>query len=264
VRVDGGWVTFTHPLYASAVYGASATRLRRRMHRRLAELVVDPEERARHLAAATSTADERVARALDDAADLARARGAWGAATDLLEPAAALTPDADGDGARRRVLAAAQHHVHSGDRLRARALLEELIANVAPRRVRAEASCLLGEVSYNDENFDEARRHFAAAGELADDQPLTAEIELGLSYVDSSLMEFADARRHSHRALECAEAAGERSLLGQALANRVMMDFNTASGSTGTRSRGPSGSRTPRRWYRSSGARARSRGLCCC
>ena len=47
-----GRITFSHPLYSSAVYSAAPTARRREAHRRLAELVHDPEERARHLALA--------------------------------------------------------------------------------------------------------------------------------------------------------------------------------------------------------------------
>jgi hypothetical protein len=50
----GGRVGFTHPLLGSTVYAAATQQARRSVHRRLADLVVDPEEQARHLALATS------------------------------------------------------------------------------------------------------------------------------------------------------------------------------------------------------------------
>src|SRR5437763_11397430 len=55
---DDGHITFRHPLYASAVYGSASRSARRELHARLAELVTDAEERARHLAAATTTPSE--------------------------------------------------------------------------------------------------------------------------------------------------------------------------------------------------------------
>ena len=59
---------------------------------RLAELVVDPEERARHLALAAPGPEPAVAEALDTAAWHASARGASDAAADLAELARKLTP----------------------------------------------------------------------------------------------------------------------------------------------------------------------------
>ena len=125
LHIDRGRVAFTHPLYGAAVYAAAASAQRRGVHARLAELVTDPEERARHLALATAGADEEVAASLEDAAAHARTRGAWDAAGDLLEQARRLTDDA-GE-ARRRGVRAAEHHIHAGDRSRARALLQEIV-----------------------------------------------------------------------------------------------------------------------------------------
>jgi hypothetical protein len=45
-------IRFTHPLLASSVYGCATDGRRRQLHRRLAEVVTDAEERARHLARA--------------------------------------------------------------------------------------------------------------------------------------------------------------------------------------------------------------------
>lgn len=85
LEVDGERVRFRHPLYASAVYERASTSRRRKLHRRLADLLEDEEERARHLAMTTQAPNEGVALALEGAAARARARGAWDAAADLLE-----------------------------------------------------------------------------------------------------------------------------------------------------------------------------------
>ena len=68
VEFDGDRIRFTHPLLAPACYSAMPLHRRRRLHRRLAELDVDLEERARHLAIAATGPDEEVAAALDAAA----------------------------------------------------------------------------------------------------------------------------------------------------------------------------------------------------
>ena len=87
VSVDGDTIRFSHPLFASAVYAAVDPFRRRALHRGLAEVVDDLEERARHLAAGAEANDPAVAEVLDQAAQRARARGAPAAAAELAEKA---------------------------------------------------------------------------------------------------------------------------------------------------------------------------------
>ena len=54
VLLDSDRIRFTHPLLASGAYARVSLLGRRRLHRRLAEVVQDIEERARHLALARS------------------------------------------------------------------------------------------------------------------------------------------------------------------------------------------------------------------
>ena len=97
LELDGDRIRFTHPLLAPACYEAMPLHRRRELHRRLADLDIDPEERARHLAIAAAGPDERIAAALDEAAIHARGRGAAEVAAELAERAVALTPtDAPG------------------------------------------------------------------------------------------------------------------------------------------------------------------------
>lgn len=119
IDVDGDRIRFTHPLLASAVYSSAALEKRRALHRRLADLVAAPEERARHLALSTVQPDEAVAHALDEAAALARRRGAPDTAGELEEQAARLTLDDDRPASRRRRIQAAEHFVQTGDLARA-------------------------------------------------------------------------------------------------------------------------------------------------
>jgi DNA-binding CsgD family transcriptional regulator len=225
LRVDGGRIAFAHPLYASAVYETAAHRHRRAVHRRLSQLVTDREEQARHLGAATTAPDERVARMLEEAAALARSRGAWDSAAELLERARVLTPPDWLDQARGRGIAAAQHHVYAGDRSRARTLLEEILATSLPRSVRADALRLLAEISYNDDNSVQARRLFTEALRCADDPRLAVMIELGLSYMNAYDADFPRGAAHAYRALEQAEAIGDGPLIGHALAYCAMWDY---------------------------------------
>ncbi|MDQ3671754.1 MAG: AAA family ATPase, partial [Actinomycetota bacterium] len=113
-RTDGT-IRFTHPLLASVVYHGVSADERRRTHGRLAQVVADPLDRARHLALSTESPDTQIAAALEDAAALAGTRGAAIAAAELAGHALRLTlPGADAD-RDRRALVAARAHRNAGE-----------------------------------------------------------------------------------------------------------------------------------------------------
>ena len=224
--VEGDRLVFAHPLYASAVYGAAASGRRRALHRRLAAQVADPEERVRHLALAAARPDERVARGLEAAAAAARSRGAWESAGELLEQARALTPETRPEAARARGVRAAEHHIHAGDRPRARALLESLLEGAPPGNTRSDALRLLAEVRYNEEGFAGIAPLLEEACAHASDPALAVAIELDLTYVHCNHFGNAPAAdAHADRALALAARAEDRTLHAEALAVRVMVDF---------------------------------------
>jgi len=101
VSIEGNRIRFTHPLLAGGVYTDASPTERKLMHRRLVEVVVESELRARHLALASTTGDRETLEALDDAAASAQARGTPAAAAELLELAIALGGGGD-DRARPR------------------------------------------------------------------------------------------------------------------------------------------------------------------
>jgi DNA-binding NarL/FixJ family response regulator len=146
LELDGDRIRFTHPLLAPACYSAMPLHGRRRVHRRLADLSVGPEEKARHLAIAAAGPDEEIAEALDAAAVQARARGAAQAAAELAERAVALTPAALVEDVGRRRITAGVLCAFAGDLTRARAVLEEAVDTTAPGPLRAEALCRLADV----------------------------------------------------------------------------------------------------------------------
>src|SRR6185312_8710314 len=116
VTVDGtGRIEFAHPLLAAAAYESVPAARRRELHRRAAEVVADPEERARHLALASAGPDPAVAGQLDQGAAAAAARGAFDAAADLAELASRLTPTDDAAAGARRLLAAARFQFDACD-----------------------------------------------------------------------------------------------------------------------------------------------------
>jgi DNA-binding CsgD family transcriptional regulator len=137
LRLGGGRVRFTHPLLASTVYEAASDEGRRRAHARLAEHVEDPEERARHLALAASGPDEGVAEALDQASQLARARGAPEVAAELSALARRMTPLDHTDAIRSRTVQTAQHSFAAGDVARSNELFDEAIEAAPPGSARA-------------------------------------------------------------------------------------------------------------------------------
>ena len=224
--LEGDRLVFAHPLYASAVYAAAPSGRRRALHGCLADLVSEPEEQARHRALATEQPDEQVAAALEQAAAAARARGAWETAGELLEQARALTPDARPYAARARGLRAAEHHIHAGDRRRARALLEAILEEAPPGPARSDALRLLAEIVYNEDGFGDAAGLLEEARLHAHEPSLAAAIELDLCYVRCNRHgDVAGADEPADRALAHAARVRNPTLLGEALAVRAMIDF---------------------------------------
>ena len=229
LRVDAGDVTFAHPLYAAAVYASAASGRRRAVHRQLAELVADPEERVRHLALATDGRDDEVAAALESGAAHARARGAWETAGELLQQAGALTSREQPELARRRGVRAAELHMRAGDRARAQAMLEEVVRQAPRGSTRSDALRLLAEIQYNEHSFGEAARLFDEALVGLEDRALAVAIDLSLAYVRCNhLGDFAGADVHADRGLVQAKVVGDPALLAEALALRAMVDFMRA------------------------------------
>ena len=150
---DGGQLAFSHPLLAAALYGSlTGTRLRA-LHRRLAAVAADPEERARHLARGVRTEDDEAAAAIEQAAALATRRGAPESAAELYEAAARLTPAANPDDAARRLVGGATAMSIAGDLRRAEALardaLETRAVGIAPS-ARTPVAGLTGHVHRDD------------------------------------------------------------------------------------------------------------------
>ena len=125
---DQGRVRFTHPLLASAVYGAASDVRRGQLHRRLAAVVTDEEERARHLAQSATRADETTASTVEQAARQAALRGAFDAAVELFAAACRLTPVDSDEVLVRRTLGHASSLLKTGDVAGARLLAEGAMA----------------------------------------------------------------------------------------------------------------------------------------
>ena len=213
---DGAHLRFTHPLLGSAVAAHQTSAQRRALHTRLAPVVPTAEERARHLALATTGPDGEIAVTLEDAARSAQARGAPATAAELAEHAFRLTPETDVTGARRRLfLAAASHHV-AGDSERAIVLLARARAEAEPGVERASVLVQLAAVQA-DPHEAEVLYHEALA-ESEKDDALEATTHLRLA----ALMQWGDGFErglaHSEQAVSAATRTDDVALRCCALA----------------------------------------------
>jgi DNA-binding NarL/FixJ family response regulator len=171
---DGGRVRFSHPLLASIVYASASGERRRALHERLAAIVEDPEERARHLALCTTEPDPAIAAQLEDAARGAATRGAQQAAAELFAASRRLTPPQRTDDAARRALGEASALLAAGDVDGARALAEPLAAT-ARGSLRGRALYLLGEIGWISGSKTATENLEAVLSAAPDDADLTAQ-----------------------------------------------------------------------------------------
>jgi DNA-binding CsgD family transcriptional regulator len=219
IELDGDRIRFAHPLFASALYSAAGAERTRTTHRRLAAIVADPEERARHLALGTEQADADVAAALDEAMRIARVRGAPQAAAELGEHALRLTSHEDLEAAHRRRLEAGSAHFDAGNSARARALFVEAAEQAGNGPRRAEALSRLARLHHYAGDQRVAVELFEEC--LADpgaDASVRADAAEGLA---TSLFflreELANALHHARSAARAAEEEGKRGALAVAL-----------------------------------------------
>jgi class 3 adenylate cyclase len=169
-------IRFAHPLLASVIYGSASHERRRQLHKRLAVVVSDPEERARHLALSATDPDETIAGELEAAASEAAKRGAQHAAAELFAASARLTPGGREEELARRKLGRASTLLAAGDVAGARSLADDAAASdIAP--LRAQAELLLGDILWVTGSFQGATRHLEAALAAAPgDRQLAARI----------------------------------------------------------------------------------------
>ena len=226
VAIDESRIRFTHPFFASVVYGQATEAQRRRLHRHLASVVTQPEERARHAALGTAQTDEGIADELDAAAELAGRRGARDTAAELLELAVRLTPVSAAAKRPERLVAAARYWFDAGDFTRSEEMLEQMLGDTLDGRVRAQALQLLGQIHARRSSFTRAMQVALEALDLAaDDQELRAGIGLDLAYYHVSLGDFAGAERSARAAVASAEGTALTGALADALAVLTMAEF---------------------------------------
>jgi DNA-binding CsgD family transcriptional regulator len=226
LELDGGRVRFVHPLLATGVYSAADAARRREIHRRLAGLVEDAEERARHLALAAEAPSAEVAELLEEAARLARARGAPAAAAELAEDAARLTPEDRGEDELRRTIAAGGYYFEAGDPERARRLFGAAAQLAAPGPKRAQALWRLARAHVIEADHRSAVKLYREAlVDAGGDVGTRIEAEAGLAIAMMRMLDdLPTAARHARAAVELAEAHGVADVLPEFKARQALIE----------------------------------------
>jgi DNA-binding CsgD family transcriptional regulator len=231
IEESGGRLRPAHPLLATVQYSTSSGQERRGAHRRLAVVVVDQEERARHLALSAERPDERVAAELEAASRHASGRGAPDAAAELADLARKLTPADHAEERIHRTIHAGQFAFEAGELGRAEASLEEAVAATSAGPLRAEALLFLARVRYHSHD---ARSALALAEqaleEVGEDEQLKPHIQLELAAAAEAVGDRARARTHAVDAVGLAEARGDDASLAEALGLVGFHDFLAGEG----------------------------------
>jgi DNA-binding CsgD family transcriptional regulator len=224
--VDRDGLRFTHPLLASAAYEWVDAISRRKLHRRLADVVHDEEERSRHLALAVDGPDAAVAAALEGAAAHARSRGASGTAAELGEQARRLTPPDEHADLHRRTVAAALYSFDAGAPAEAVELLEAARAAAAPGSAHAETLAALSRLHrFGGDQPLAAELARQALAEAGPDDRVRAEAAQGLAatlfYLRESLEEGVEL---AAVAAEHAKRSGDQVLAVESLCLRGLLE----------------------------------------
>jgi DNA-binding CsgD family transcriptional regulator len=231
LRLRDGMLVFDHPILASVAYDSAPAIQRQRLHRRLAALVPNLEERAFHLGLATTEPDPAAASELETAADLARRRGAPAAAAGLYEDARRVSPPDRLEDARRRGLLAAECHLASGDAVRARALLDSVLAATPSGPPRAAVLEQLATVvsAAGDEHGAVVILRDALA-DAEGDRRLQGDIHDNLAWMTCWLGDMPASYDHVRKAREAAEAVADDRLLARVLDKYAQIEFQVGEG----------------------------------
>ena len=217
---EQGRVRFSHPLLASAVSGAVSDTRRRQLHRRLAGVVTDAEERARHLYQAAVDPDEQTAAVVETGARQAMTRGAYDASAELFEAACRLTPGDGHENRTRRTLGQALATLKAGDVAAARVLADGAATDGLPAALSVERFRLLAEVEWDDGRTVLSTEYLERALEAAaGDREQSAAILTRLVLVGVPA-DPARALEHAEQAMRLLSEDREPQLLSSILIDR--------------------------------------------
>jgi DNA-binding CsgD family transcriptional regulator len=230
VEIYGDTVRLGHPLLGSVCYADQRPPSRRALHRRLAELVADPDERARHLALAAVGPDPVVAEALEEAAQRTRRRGSPEGAAHFWRQAYELTPSEQHEDRWRRAFAIADNSLTAGDPGTARTVLEDLLVVTPDPFGRVRVLSLLSSVVALQRDWYRAGDLIREALKIGGDDPETGlRSESGLAWITWFNGDLREAVRHNRAAIEVAER------IGSPLLSEVLGEGAFFTGMTGER-----------------------------
>lgn len=210
---DGPWIRFTHPLIASGITTAAGNAVQRGAHRRLAEVVTHPEQRARHLALSSPYGSVETLAALDAAAESASTRGAFSTAAELVDLAIRL----GGDEQMRR-LRCAEYHFRAGALDEGEAVLTPILDELPGGFLRAVGLMLLAAIRGYREGIASTIGLFRRAVLEAEEIPtLRTQALLLLSLAAGIGGDMPSCIADARRARADADAIGLPELRSQAL-----------------------------------------------
>ena len=222
-------IRFRHPLLASLAYDLLGPVRQREIHRRLAAMRVDPEERARHLALGVDRPDEPAAAVVEVGARTALARGSPAAAADLAYHAGRLTPP-DHEAARhRRALAEIDASFAAGETVRATDRLEALLSTAGPGPERAALLARRARLHhFSDDIAASVAVLDEALAEAGDDDAVRGSIEEGLAWGLMMIRRnLGGALQHARSAAELSRRSGDPVALAEGLSAQALAECLT-------------------------------------
>jgi DNA-binding CsgD family transcriptional regulator len=215
---NGDTLRFAHPLFAASVYDDAAEHERKAMHKRLAQVVTEPEERARQLAEAADGRDASIATFLEAAAARAVGRGAPDAGVRLAKLAVDLTPPDRRTALHKRRLDLARYSFAAGDPRHAQDLLQRQLHGAEPGRERAEVALELGRAVLATRGAAAATPHYdRALAEVEGSDELELQALVLTELADVHLADMQTDSDASARAIALAEKGWNQELLAKAL-----------------------------------------------
>jgi DNA-binding CsgD family transcriptional regulator len=227
----GDVLRFTHPLLQSVLYTETPLGERRQVHRQLAAVAQDIEDRAWHLALGADRPSAETAGILDDAARHAASRGAPEAGATLAEQAVRLTPAGLPEAARERRVQAADYHFRAGDIARSRELIQSALAACPAGPPRASLLVRLATVNYHLTGWPLAEQTFRQAlAEAPEDAALCAHAEQELAFARVAAGDLPAALHWAEVSLRSAERAADPRLMAHSLAGVAIFGFLQGNG----------------------------------
>lgn len=216
IDVSSERLRFSHPLLREFVYAEATSAARRQAHAQLAAVVDEPVENATHRALATQEANSELAAAIEEAAVVAGARGALGAAATLWRLAAERTPTDTRDDRARRLTSSADAAAAAGHLVESAEMAHLAVQAAISPETKVAALLLLVDAAWpeRDQRIELLADAFAAA--VGDDQ-LEARVRIMRSHSAYFDRRFDDAQEDAREAEQLARQCGDTEAVVDAL-----------------------------------------------